>query len=98
VYISVLTVKLHTKWCTNPVRLVAVETEFGRGSLIFVGSPYGNRLCTRSGAWNLEVAPGHCKICALLCVCVCVCVCVYSRRLLASDRRENNVEIIFQVN
>ena len=26
------------------------------------------------------------------------CVCVYSRRLLASDIHENNVEIVFQVN
>jgi hypothetical protein len=28
-----------------------------------------------------------------LCVCVCVCVCLCSRRLLASGRQENNVEI-----
>jgi len=50
VYSSVLTVQLHTKWCTNPMRLVAVETEFGGGCLIFVGSTYGNCLCNPSGA------------------------------------------------
>ena len=48
--ISVLTVQRHTKWCTNPGHLVAVETEFGRGCLTFVGSPYGNRMCVPYGA------------------------------------------------
>jgi len=87
VYISILTVQLHTKWCTNPVRLITVETEFGRVCLIFVGSLYGNCLCNSPGAWNLEVAPRHCKICALLCVCVCVCVCVAGGFLHLIDGR-----------